>query len=62
MSHHVSLAPGPVAAQRTAVKLDEEVRAVVRVELDVLGQVLLRAERPSAELTEERLQIKAGRE
>lgn len=52
MSHHVSLPSGPVAAERAAVKLDEEVHAVVRVELDVLGQVLFRAERPSAELTE----------
>lgn len=59
MPYDISLAASLVAAKRAAVKLDEEVGAVVRVELDVLRQVLLRAEGPSAELAEARLQVKA---
>lgn len=39
MTQHVPFAAGLIAAERAAVKLDEDVRAV-GVELDVLGEVL----------------------
>lgn len=57
MAQHIPLAAGLVAAERAAVELDEDVRAI-GVELDVLGEVLARAELSLAEFAEELLKVK----
>lgn len=62
MAQHIPFAARLVTAERAAVKLDEEVSAIVRVQLDVFLQVLHRAECPFAELAEACLEVEARSE
>ncbi len=61
MTQHVTFAAGLVATERAAVELDEDVVAV-RVQLNVLCQVLTRAELSLAQLAEELLEVKTHRQ
>lgn len=61
MAQDVPFAARLVAAQRAAVELDEDVRAV-GVKLNVFGEVLPRAKLPLAEFAEELFKVEADRE
>lgn len=61
VAQDVTLAARLVATEGAAVELDEDVVAV-GVQLDVLRQVLTRAELPLAEFAEKLLEIKTHRQ
>ena len=58
VAQDVAFAARLVATERAAVELDEDVVAV-RVQLDVLGQILPRAELSLAKFAVELLEVKA---
>lgn len=61
MAQDVAFAARLVAAERAAVELDEDVVAV-RVQLDVFGQILPRAELSLAKFTVELLEVETHRQ